>query len=351
MLRTASSLFILASFLFGAPSVAEEAASGMQSPEAIFETLADQSIEMDEEQIDQADEVIKRAVKASPKDARLVMSQSMILNRRGDSDKAYDVAKKAIKLDPNDAMLQYLFGNAAFAHINNVSIINKGAVAGKGKAAYEKAVELDPSLLEAQVGLANFYTFAPGIAGGSVSKAREIAEAIEQYEGGPAAAASLRMLIEGKEKNWDAYEAATQDAILLAVSDEEQQEVRMQSAMILIFQAEKHQRALDSINAIKAASEASGEPYRVGTLSYLEGVCLRETGDLDGAITCFERTLSVNADAQNTRYSLAECYEERDNYALAAKHYQEFADRFKDDDRAKGAKKKAKKLKKKAAKG
>lgn len=351
MLRTVSSLLVLVSLLLAAPALADDSATGLETPQAIFETLADQSVEMDEAQIDQADAVIKRAVKASPKDARLVMSQSMILNRRGDTDKAYDVAKKAIKLDPNDAMLQYLFGNAAFAHINNVSFINKGAVAGKGKSAYERAVELDPSLIEAQMGLASFYTFAPGIAGGSVSKAREIAKSIEQYEGGPAAAASMRMLIESKEKNWDAFEAAAQDAILLAEDDEGQQEVRMQTAMILIFQAEKHREAMETINEIKAAAQASGEEFRSGTVSYFEGVCLRETGDLNGAIACFERTLAVNADAQNTRYSLAECYEEKDNYALAAKHYQEFANRFKKDDRAKGAKKKAKKLRKKAAKG
>lgn len=331
-------------------SYGSETASSFATPEAAFEALATQD-ELEPSLIDQADAIITRAVKAQPKDARWIMAQSMILIRRGDTDKAYDLAKQSIGLSPDDALLQYLFGNAAFAHISDVSFINMGAVSGKGKAAYERAVELDPTLIDAHVGLANFYLYAPGIAGGSVAKAREIAKTVGGIEGGASQSALLRMQIEGKEKNWDAFNKAATESVELAGEEEDRQAARMQVAMILVFQGERYADALGMIRQIHESEASSGAEYRPGTVSYIEGTCLHEIGELPAAIECFERTLAINPQAQNTRYKLAECYEATNEPALAAAQYQEFAERFKSDGRAKTAKKKAKSLNKQAAKG
>jgi tetratricopeptide (TPR) repeat protein len=341
---------IASSAAFESLSYGSESASNFATPEAAFESLATQD-ELEPALIDQADAIITRAVRAQPNDGRWIMAQSMILIRRGDTDKAYELAKDSIRLSPEDARLQYLFGNAAFAHINDVSFINMGAVAGKGKAAYERAVELDPTLIDAHVALASYYLFAPGIAGGSVARAREIAQSVGGIEGGASEAALLRMQIEGKEKNWDGFNKAAAESVELAGDEHERQAARMQVAMILVFQGERYEDALGMIRRIHESEASTGVGYRPGTVSYIEGTCLMETGDLPGAVASFERTLEINPQAQNTRYKLAECYEELGRPAPAAEQYREFAERFKDDDRAKTAKKKAKKLEKQAAKG
>ncbi|MCB9847563.1 MAG: tetratricopeptide repeat protein [Phycisphaeraceae bacterium] len=352
MHRRATLLMSLLAALALVPGRADAAGSDsslLVEAETTFETLADQS-DLDAAQLDEAGAVIERAMRAAPDDGRWVMASAMLTLRRGDSDKAYDIAKKAVKLSPDDAMVQYCFGNAAFAHINDVSFINMGAVSDKGKAAFEKAIELDPTLVQAHAALANFYLYAPGIAGGSVSKAREIASTIATIEGGRVQAALLRMQIEGKEKNWEAFNSAADESVELASEGEQRQAARLQVAMILAFQGDRHAEALGWIRDIHEHEASSGEAYRAGTVSYIEGMCLQETGDVPGAIACYERTLEINPNAQNTRYRLAECYEESGEPALAAEQYQEFADRFKDDDRARTAKKKAKSLQKKSQK-
>ena len=331
-------------------SFASESSATYATPEAAFEALATQD-ELNEAQVDQADSIIERAVKTAPENGRWIMAQSMILIRRGDTDKAYDLAKKSIKQSPDDARLQYLFGNAAFAHINDVSVINMGAVSGKGKAAYERAVELDPTLIDAHVGLASFYLYAPGIAGGSVAKAREIVRTVAGIEGGASQAALLRMQIEGKEKNWDAFNEAAAESVELAGDEEARQTARMQVAMILVFQGERYEDALGMIRQIHDNEASAGAEFRPGTVSFVEGTCLQKSGDLPGAVACYERTLAINPDAQNTRYKIAECYEALGQPALAAANYEEFAERFKGDGRAKTARKKAKALNKQAAKG
>ncbi len=323
-----------------------ESASSFTTPEAAFEALSSED-NLTEERISEAGVIMDRAVKRSPKNGRWIMGRSLVETYQGDPEEAYALAKKALKLAPDDAMVQYHFGNAAFDNIGNVSFINKGAVAKKGKKAYERAIELDPTMIDPQVGLAQYYLFAPSIAGGSVKKAREYANSIKAIEGGASEGAALLMQIEGKEQNWEAFAEASEEAIALSESEAERQEVRFQLAFIQAFQAVKTADALLTIEDIRQ-SEIPED--KLDTLNYLHGYCLLAEGDTTGAIERFEETLRINADAQNTRHLLAGCYEGSGKPLLAAKHYEEFAKRFSDDDRAKDAKKRAKKLRKQASK-
>jgi hypothetical protein len=55
-------------------------------------------------------------------------------------------------------------------------------MAGDIREAFQKAVELDPSNMDAQFGLMGYYLAAPAIAGGGIDKARDQARAIARVD-------------------------------------------------------------------------------------------------------------------------------------------------------------------------
>jgi tetratricopeptide (TPR) repeat protein len=73
------------------------------------------------------------------------------------------------------------------------SIFGQMSLASKSREQMEEAVRLDPGHLDARMGLVQFYTLAPGIAGGSDEKAMEQAAEIKKRDAvrGAAAYASI----------------------------------------------------------------------------------------------------------------------------------------------------------------
>lgn len=60
----------------------------------------------------------------------------------------------------------------------DANVIKQGMLAPKMKSAWEKAIALDSKNLNARLSLISFYTEAPGIMGGSMDKAKEMAKQI-----------------------------------------------------------------------------------------------------------------------------------------------------------------------------
>lgn len=60
----------------------------------------------------------------------------------------------------------------------DASVIRQGMLAPKMKAAWEKAITLDPKILSARYSLISYYTQAPSFMGGSMDKAKEMARQI-----------------------------------------------------------------------------------------------------------------------------------------------------------------------------
>ncbi|MBO3697053.1 tetratricopeptide repeat protein [Roseivirga sp. E12] len=94
---------------------------------------------------------------------------------------AIDYFKEAIKKNNQSADYYAWLGNAYGVYTQNISKIRQGMVAPKIKKNYEKAVALDPQNLDAQWGLIEYYTQAPSIMGGSMTKATETANVIMSF--------------------------------------------------------------------------------------------------------------------------------------------------------------------------
>ncbi|HTD83491.1 MAG TPA: tetratricopeptide repeat protein [Gemmatimonadaceae bacterium] len=102
--------------------------------------------------------------------------------RRGDADEAAKLFEQAVAMKPNVAEYHYRLGTAYGAQAQKAGMFGGFSLAKKTKGEFERAVQLDPNYLEARLALVDFYSMAPGIAGGSDDKALEQAAEIKKHD-------------------------------------------------------------------------------------------------------------------------------------------------------------------------
>jgi tetratricopeptide (TPR) repeat protein len=100
-----------------------------------------------------------------------LIDQGRAAMARNDSDAAATLFEKAVAQNPKNAETHYLLGTAYGSQAQKAGIFGQASLAGKTKDEFEKAVALDPNLLDARYGLVEFYVMAPGFMGGSYDKA------------------------------------------------------------------------------------------------------------------------------------------------------------------------------------
>src|SRR6476646_2722406 len=92
-----------------------------------------------------------------------LLDQGRAAMNRNDADAAAALFEKAVAQNPKNAEAHYLLGTAYGSQAQKASIFGQASLAGKTKDEFEKAVELEPALLDARFGLIQFYAMAPGI--------------------------------------------------------------------------------------------------------------------------------------------------------------------------------------------
>lgn len=93
--------------------------------------------------------------------------------RANDLDAAIEASETATEQRPDDAMAWMWAGRAYGRQAQAASMLGKPRWAGRTREAWETAVKLDPSLIEARLDLMQYYLMAPGFLGGG----RELADA------------------------------------------------------------------------------------------------------------------------------------------------------------------------------
>lgn len=123
------------------------------------------------QEIEVAEELLLAARESRPGDAETSYYLGRVYLSQGRAKKAIDLFEEAIGLDPTVSAYPFWLAEALVARIDEVAFFFKLGLANRLRAAYEKAVELDPENLEARVSVARYHSEAPSIAGGSSEKA------------------------------------------------------------------------------------------------------------------------------------------------------------------------------------
>lgn len=98
------------------------------------------------------------------------------------------------------AVCSYALGRIYGQQAMTANVFKMPGLAARTKEQFVKAVELDPQLFEARSGLAQFYLMAPGFAGGSTAKAKELAAEVQPRQ--PEQAKLLRAMLAMNDKDW-----------------------------------------------------------------------------------------------------------------------------------------------------
>ena len=136
--------------------------------------------------------------------ARVAYEQGRVAMRERKTDAAVQAFERANALQSNSSTYHLWLGYAYLRQLGEVNFIRKASVGRKIGPQYDKAVELDSSNVEAAVARVDFYLEAPGIAGGSVDKAKAEAERLKKLS--PYRAGFARAKIAEKDKDWDAVQ-------------------------------------------------------------------------------------------------------------------------------------------------
>jgi tetratricopeptide (TPR) repeat protein len=99
---------------------------------------------------------------------------------RNDPQDALPLLQRAVAHDPNNANAHYLLGVAYGNLAEKANMFRRTSLARHTRDEFERAVELDPSHLDARWGLVQYYALAPGFLGGSEQKAHQEAEEISK---------------------------------------------------------------------------------------------------------------------------------------------------------------------------
>lgn len=144
-------------------------------------------------------------------DANALYYLGRIADAQDRSGEAVDWFEKAVKQEPNNALYHFWLGNALGDEAQKASKLRQPFLARRVKSEFERAVALDPALLEPRLGLVSFYSMAPGIVGGSMEKAQEQADEIVKLNPlrGHLAHASLAQRRKDLAAEEAAYTAAT----------------------------------------------------------------------------------------------------------------------------------------------
>jgi len=205
---------------------------------------------MDEGHYRRAKTLIDAEAAAHPDAARTLYLRGYWLLGTGDAKGALPLSEKAADLMPRDADYRYQVAGCVGTMAEEAGKLKALGLAKRFKKEAEAALALDPRNVRVYEGLAQFYSQAPGIAGGDDKRAYALAESLVKID--PAHGRLLQSSLYYRDKKQDLGDQALHQALAEAPGD-----YQVQMSMVRYFasdtrkqydEAEKHARAALAIS-------------------------------------------------------------------------------------------------------
>lgn len=184
------------------------------------------------------------------------------------------------------AICSYALGRVYGQQAMSASVFKMAGLATKTKEQFVKAVELDPTLFEARIGLTQFYLMAPGFAGGSTAKARELAAEAQPRQ--PERAKLLRALLTMNDKDWS---GAERELTSLKAGDDRALQQELRGAWTRVGFEYMEQKNFAKARGVFEALQRDYPAHAAGP--YGLGRTALDQGQPDDAIKSLERARSL----------------------------------------------------------
>jgi tetratricopeptide (TPR) repeat protein len=258
----------------------------------------------------EAKSFFEAALKANSKDADAHYQLARVLLRQGNSDDAEDEIDEALELNDLNARYHFLRGQILGEKAQNANIFKQGILAPKVKNAFLRAVALDPSLIDARVGLYNYYIMAPGIMGGSDDEALKQANEVMKLN-------STRghiLLANFYQRKKDFTQA---EAEYKKIIDDDPKKIDGYKALGYFYVNQKEfDQAVAQFNKYVDLDPKNPDAHD----SYGDALFAQEK--FDEAIEKYSFALSLDKNFASSIYQLAACYEKKGLKTKAIETYQ-----------------------------
>lgn len=227
--------------------------------------------------------LLEKITAAEPANAEAWQSLGQAHLALQNADAAVAAHEKAVELLPNDALYRLQLGHAYGFAATKAGLFSKMGLAKKCKAAYDKAVELDPANINARWSVMEYCRQAPGIVGGGMDLAYAQAAEIKKLDArrGRAAYASL-------------YSAEKKYAEAFALYDEVLRDQPGDADALFQVGRLAAQSGQQLDRGLAALRELAAHPDRKtdARLHTFIGNILEKQGDKPGAISAYEAALA-----------------------------------------------------------
>lgn len=231
---------------------------------------------------------LTRAAKAKGDDDQAAIALAMAAVEDNDTarlEAAVPTLQACLDKRPQ-AACAYALGRVYGQQAMTASVFKMPGLATKTKEQFVKAVELDPQLFEARTGLTQFYLMAPGFAGGSTAKARELAVEVQPRQ--PEQAKLLRALLAMNDKDWA---GAERELTSVKAGDDHPLQRELRGAWTRVGFEHMEQKNYAKARGVFEALQRDYPAHAAG--AYGLGRTAVEQGQVDEAIKALERARTL----------------------------------------------------------
>ncbi len=256
-------------------------------------------------QLNKAQTILEELQNSDKNNPQIYYYLGCVAQAKDEYEQAITHLEKAIKLDGSKADYYVMLGEALGLKSKNVNMIKAAMTLGKVKAAFQKALELDPENLPAREGLFMIYLFAPPVAGGDAAQAEQLLGEIQAKN--PARGLIAQGMKLMKEKKlpqvetvfWQAAETGRDDA-----------DIQMRVARFFL-ERKDFDRALKCINRFIELKPEDPAGYLT------KGEILSKMNNDAEALQNFDRAIEKDEQNLRARYQRALHYHFQNKNALA----------------------------------
>jgi tetratricopeptide (TPR) repeat protein len=204
--------------------------------------------------------------RAAAAEAKTAFDRGREAHNAAQRDEAVSLFERAVALDPTSSLYHVWLGHAYSRQLSNANFLRKPFIARRAGEAYNTAVKLEPTSIDAAEARLEFFLGAPGMVGGGVDKARAEAARIATLDAYRGSMAEAR--IAQHDKEWSKAERLYRSLM----ADYPDRTAAVDALMTILQNASRFDEAFKIVDdRLARRPDETVSLYNLGRLSALSG--------------------------------------------------------------------------------